>query len=356
MADTYDPILSKEELGRWRLFQSRPVPEPGIALVLSGDGQPLVTLKAGDRGLTNGELLWGKYNRLYKVDIGEHSLSFQCKLPCETDAFDFHAEVKLTCSVSKPELIVQRNIRDVRQLLEPLIIEVMRRISRKYKVEESGEAERAISRKVEEEVDDAGFKLNRFALTLSLEQEARQRIREKKDIQEKVEIEKTKLQGNLELEKNKIQGDLELEKFKQQLEMQRLESEMELKKVRMAFYGPIIQSGNWQLLAAQLSSNPQDVIILREMMGRIREQQQIDRHDKMLLLSAALEKGDLEQWKVGEFAKHLLEELTGIPEKSFAALQSSPTQNAELITDESEDKTSNSVPEEPDEFKEDEDN
>ena len=35
MTDTYNPILSKEDIKRWGLLQKRPTPEPGIALVLS---------------------------------------------------------------------------------------------------------------------------------------------------------------------------------------------------------------------------------------------------------------------------------------------------------------------------------
>lgn len=347
MANTYNPIISKEDLPRWRLFQRRPVPEPGIAIVLSGDGQPLVTIETGERGLTNGELLWGKYNRLCKVDIGEHSLSFQCSLPCETDAFDFYAEVNLICSVKKPALIVQRNITDARQFLEPLIIDIMRRTSRKYKVEESGEAERTITRKVEEEVEDSGFKLNRFTLKLSLETETRERIRERKHIQETIVTEKAK-----------IEGTIEIEKIKQELEIQRSQFEIERTKIRMDFYGPIIQAGNWQLLASQLASSPQDVALIMDM---IKQQQLMDRNDKIQLLKILIETDSLEGTQLGDSGKRLLQELTGLSEQSLPALKPEFTNNANVeIVDKTEndinaeivDKTENEIVDStPDEFK-----
>ena len=68
MTSTYNPIISKEEIPRLRLFQPRPMPEPGIALVLFREGQPLVTLWPGDR-LTAGEVRWGNYKMIYKIDI-----------------------------------------------------------------------------------------------------------------------------------------------------------------------------------------------------------------------------------------------------------------------------------------------
>ncbi|MBC6479961.1 MAG: hypothetical protein GDA56_21435 [Hormoscilla sp. GM7CHS1pb] len=250
------------------------------------------------------------------------------------DAFDFHAEVKLICSVRQPALIVQRQITDVRQLLEPLIIDVMRRTSRNYKVEESGAAECAISRKVEEEVSDVGFKLNRFTLTLSLEEEARERIRKKKTIQEEAELKKTAIQVSIEV------GALE-----QKEKMQREKFEMELKQQRMKFYGPIRESQNWQLLASLLTDSPQDIAVIME---TIKQQQLIDRNDKMRTLQMLLEADALEGTQVVDVARNLLQELTGLPEQSRAELESGSTKNTELIAGETEDdpEDTSSIPEE----------
>ena len=218
MADTYNPILNKQESRGWQLFQQLPIPEPGTALVFSGNEQHFLTGTQGQRRPSRGEMLWGKYNLLYKVDMTEHPLSFLCELPCATDAFDFHADVRFTCAVHNPEMIVRRNVTDVRQVLEPLIVEVMRSMSRNYQVEESGIAEREIGDRVKKAVYDVGFQLNRFVLTLSLEQEARQRIRQKKDIQDRAELEKTRSQSSIELEKEAQKLYLQRQQFEEQMQ------------------------------------------------------------------------------------------------------------------------------------------
>lgn len=91
MPETNNLIIGKET-AQWRLFRTRPAPEPGTALVLFREGQPLITLWPGDR-LTSGEVSWGNYKTVYKVDVTEHSYSFNCALPCQGDAFEFHAQV-----------------------------------------------------------------------------------------------------------------------------------------------------------------------------------------------------------------------------------------------------------------------
>ncbi|GET37823.1 SPFH domain-containing protein [Microseira wollei] len=315
MADTYNPILSREEIGRWRLFQSRPVPDPGTALVFSGEGQPLLSIKQGQRGPTSGEIVWGKYNLLYKVDMTEHPLSFQCNIPCATDAFDFHAEVRFICSVREPEMIVRRNVTDVRQFLEPLIVEVMRSISRNYEVEESEVAERQISNRVKQEIYDAGFQLNRFVLTLYLEQEVRDRIREKKRIQDTTEIEKTK-----------IKSQIELEEQAQKLAMQRQQFELELMKVKIDFYSPMLQAGNWQMLAMQLAQNPQDIAVVVEEINR---QKQIDREHQMKMLKMLLDEDALEGSQISEVGKRVLQGLIAMTEQYTPALGSGSANKSE---------------------------
>ncbi len=111
-------------------------------------------------------------------------------------------------------------------------------MSRNYQVEESGIAEREIGQRVKEAVYDAGFQLYRFVLTLSLEQEARQRIREKKDIQDRAELEKTRIQSSIELEKEAQKLHLQRQQF--ELERKRLEEQFELEriKLKMEFYSP----------------------------------------------------------------------------------------------------------------------
>ncbi|MGF1937692.1 MAG: hypothetical protein RM347_025435 [Nostoc sp. ChiQUE02] len=321
MANTYNPIVSKEAL-RWGLLQRRPVPEPGTALVFVGDGQPLLTITQGQRGPTKGEMVWGKYNMLYKVDISEHPLSFRCDLPCKTDAFDFHAEVKFNCSVHEPEIIVQRNVTDVYEVLEPLIDHVMRSMSRSYEFKEVGIAEREIGDRVKQEVYDAGFQLNRFVLKLSLEQEVRDRIRRKTNIQEEVEVDITSIKGKSELEKTVIEEQNKLEKLK--IESDKLE--IERLRIKMDFYNEIIQTGSLQLLVLQLAKNPNDVMAVAQMLN---QQRQLAVDNEVKLLEVLLKEDAIEGSQFDDAGKHIVQRLMGLIERPAPALKSNPISNPE---------------------------
>ena len=283
MTDTFNPIISREEAPRLRLFQPRPTPEPGIALVLFRVGQPLVTLWPGDR-LTAGEVRWGNYKTIYKVDITEHSFKFTCKLPCQSDAFDFQAEVQVTCSVDDPATIVDRNIEDARAVLEPLLISTMRSISRDYDVEESGAAERAIIEAVKKERYGVGLKIDRFVVKLSLEEEARAHIRQLRQ----------------------IERDKEREKREAELQRQRDELEMERMKLKMDFYRPLIREGHWGLLALQLVKHPDDVEMVVE---TLKQEHHVEMARQMELLRIMLETNALEEYQIGKVGKQVLQRL-----------------------------------------------
>jgi len=281
MAETYNPILGKEEISGLRLFQSRPKPEPGVALVLFKEGQPLVTLWPGGR-LTAGEARWGSYKAAYKIDVAEHSFTFNCNLPCQSDAFDFQAEVNVTYSVDDPAAIIKNNTNDARSVLEPLITDTMRSLSRKYDVEDSAAAERAIADAVKSESYDVGFKLNRFVVKLRLEEDARAHLRNLK-----------------QLERDKVR-----EKKAAELTFQRDQIEIERQKMKMEFYGPLIEKGQWQLLALQLSNHPEDVTGVAQM---LHQQRQADVDRQLTALKIMLEEGALEGFQLEEAGKRVLQ-------------------------------------------------
>jgi len=373
----YNPILSREEIKRWQVLQPRPIPDPGTALVLSAEGQPLLTIRQGDKGPTNGEILWGKYNFVYKVDLTEHPLRFRCSLPCKTDAFDFQADVNFRYAVNDPEMIVRRNVTDVAQLLEPLITEVMRNISRKHEVENSGAAEREISDSIKRVIYDEGFNIYQFTLSLSLEAEARDRIRDKKRLQDEIEREKIRQelekqkaqlaidqdkqrqllelermrqqnQFQREEEKTHIQSELELQKMRQDFELdkmqfeiiqtrqkeqldlelrrQREQFELEGMKMKMEFYAPLLKGGNFDLLALQLAQRPEDVRIIFQALN---QQKESERDHQLQMLKMLLDADALEGSQINEVGKGLLRQLVGLTEQSTAVLESSSVDTSE---------------------------
>jgi len=282
MTETNNLIISKET-PRLRLFRPRPAPEPGIALVLFREGQPLITLWPGDR-LTSGEVSWGNYKAIYKVDIAEHPFRFDCMLPCQGEAFEFHAQVSVTYSVDNPSLVVERNIADARAVLEPLIISTMRDASRKYEVEQSAEAERAITEQVQEESKkhNTGLELVRFAVKLSLEEDARNHIRQLK------EIERAKVH----------------ERRQAELERQRIELEVERTRMKMEFYSPLIKEGQWQLLALQLANHPEDVANVAQ---TLRQQRQTELDSQLKALKIMLEEDAIEGFQMEEASRRVLQ-------------------------------------------------
>lgn len=402
--NTYNPILKEEEVSRWRILQPRPIPDPKTALVLSAEGQPLLVIKEGEKGPTSGEMLWGKYNLVYTIDTSKHPLRFMCSLPCKTDAFDFQADVNFTCKVSDPLMIVRDNITDVSKVLEPLIIEMMRTISRKHEVEDSGAAEREISDCIKKAEYKVGLSIEQFTVSLFLEREARDRIREKKRLQEEIELEKVrqdlekqkaqreidnaKQKELLELErirqrnqfqreeqKTQIQGELELQKLKQDFEFektqfeiiqarqkeqvelelrrQREKFELESMELKMRFYAPILQGGNFQLLALQLVQSPQDIKVILQTLN---QQKQSERDHQLKMLKMLLDEDALEGSQINEVGKSLLRQLVGLTEQSTAVLESSSVDTPEVQEALPEAETTNndnSVVDMPEEFRRD---
>lgn len=362
MIESYNPIISTEELSRWRILDKVPIPDANTALVFVGDGQSLLTITEGQKGLTRGEILWGRYSLVYKVNLSDFPLTFGCKLPCATDAFYFLAEVQFTCSVSNPAMIVSRNVTDIRLVLEPLIIDEMRRISRKYKVEQSGAAEQEISAGLETKIYDEGFNFKHLTIRLSLEEEARERIRQVKRIQEEHELEKTRLQQAAEiqrlkqeteqeltsqhnkyerqevksslldemekqmliqnLEKQRTQFELEQARQREQFQLeqarQREQLQLEMMKQKTEFYSAMLQAGQWQLLAMQLAQRPEDVHLIKE---SLYQQKLIEREHQVRMLKMLIDTDAVEGWQLSEVGKRALQELMGLTEQTMPVLE-----------------------------------
>jgi len=381
MPETYNPILERKDLERQGLFQKPPVPEAGVALVFSGDGRPLLTVMVGQKTITWGEARWG-YNKLYRVDMTEHPLSFQCDLPCKGDAYQFHAEVTFRCSVHNPQAIVQRNITDVAHWIQSSVEEIMRDISRQYDIKDSGNAEIPMRRAVNEAISESGFSLSNFILKLSLEQEVVDWIKENTRIQENIQQEQTQQQRERQrrkfeieaeeqraelakkqleqqqildnefkrkellakLEQQKLEQELAQKQVEQQqmleaqfnlrnlqvkLEQQRLEQELHQKQAefelklmeqKTTFYSSILQAGNLQILALQLAQSPGDV---QAILQALNQEKQLDRAYKIQVLETLLRADAIEGWQLTEVGKRVIKELMGTAEQFLPAAPSS---------------------------------
>jgi len=205
-----------------------------------------------------GEVAWGRNVHLYEVDIAERSFDFGSKLPCKGDAFEFSAVAHVTYRVCDPAVVVGNDrISDGQELVRQLALDLMRTKSREFEVEQSAEAEAAITELILETDHEppTGLEVVRFAVELGLEDEAREFMRSLK---------------SLERSKAYELGESELER-------QRLELGQQLRRMKMDFYGPLVRRGEWELLALYLAENPDDVadvaVKLRELDDRTFERQ-----------------------------------------------------------------------------------
>jgi hypothetical protein len=255
--------------------------------------------------MTAGEARWGRYKTIYTVDISEKNFQIKVDLPCKGDAFEFHAVADVTCSVANPIAMVERKIRDIREVLKPQILETMRRISRRYEVEQSAEAETQIAEEVRaESVNyDPALTINSFVVELHLEDKAREHIQSITEIQR----EHDRRLAQIKLDKVREEKEAELQRQRNQLEaeleQQRSKFEMEQMQTRMDFYGPLIQGGQWNLLAMQLAKHPEDI----ESVARtLREQQRAEMSNQLEALRMLLEEDVIEAFQMEEASKRVL--------------------------------------------------
>jgi hypothetical protein len=313
---TERPLFIEKELNRWQRPES---PKPGTALVFIGDGKPSLAVYEGERGPTQGELLWGNYSLYYEVDMGDRSINFYEKLP-SSDAFEFQAEVRLNYAVSNPNVILQCARTDADQFLKNLAIDVMRRTSRNYNHAQSGEAEVAIARRIEEEVRDNGFKLSRSPfIKLSLDEAIRTRL-----------ISRQLNAQDFEDRKTQIKRQSEIDELKQT-------AKLTLKGKRAEVLAPLIESGNWQTLLAMLDPHDPADEAMRQMIAAILDQQREREANRRKLLEIAIEKGALEGWQLEDYAKTLFQEMSGLSDQSITFLEGKTNPQGELPSAQDED-------------------
>lgn len=289
-----------------------------MALVVHREGRRLAVLQQPDERFTLGEALWSNFLKIYRVDVSEHALELQCHLPAETDAFYFFATVHVRCAVTDPLTVVELGITDVRVSLEPRVVDVMREVSRKFRVEDSADAEQEVTKALRDRVRQPGFcpglEVRNLSVRLDLEEAARKHVRDLKEqerqhlreVQEGDrrhlrELEEAARRHVWELEEAKRRHTEEVARFSYDLERAQLQGDVEALKARLEIersekYLPLIQEGNWSLLALFLAQNPAQVSdVVNVMMGQ--QQLMLDKQLETLrffLDKDVIEKSDYE--------------------------------------------------------------
>jgi hypothetical protein len=199
MAPNCNPIIGQPvEIFPWSFFAPRPLPRPGIAVVLVKEGQASIALEPGDTSALR-QIKWRDYQLAYYVDVGTRTFSFTCALPSQNAGLSFQADTYVTYRVVNPLAIIQRKITDACAILEPLLIQPMRSVSRRYELDKWSEAEQTIATLVMSTPRRDNFEISNFAVTLSVDEDEREHARRMRVLKRNHEYRKEVITSNSQL-------------------------------------------------------------------------------------------------------------------------------------------------------------
>ncbi|MGH2771384.1 MAG: hypothetical protein ACRDJF_12820 [Actinomycetota bacterium] len=229
-----NPISDPQELTA-RLGRRRPPPRAGVVQIyISRCGDRLVA------GVTQpfpiGKWLPGRSWITYEINVSDHLLQFQCKLPCKDDTGYFHAEVNLAWRVSDPIKIFSRNLQDVPGELQPWVCDRMRRIVSDKDPRERYAAETAINDALGEKpvaVGNLGLEICRFKVTLASDEPTSAHVGVVTELIRKKEVDR---------------------------------HEQEINRDRMDFYREALAGGHYGALFLRLAKRPEDIRDIAKML------------------------------------------------------------------------------------------
>lgn len=336
MQETFNPILSKEDVRGWSLTKQIPVPEPNTVLVLSRSGGELQVVSHESKPISFSKFKFGGYNFLYKVDTGEHVLKIDCSLPSKVSGFDFPTSVEITCSVSSPQAIIKAGTEDVGSVLKARLINEMKGISRDYDLREDAMAEKDINRSVRRRVvedrcfEDLGLKISQLTASLQIDASAVDLIKGTTFIKLNEDVSLAEKQTELRLRAAQL-------RIEEAEEMAQLKLD-ELKRIRASasqeHYEKLLQGGESSMLAAYLAQNPDNIATL---ISRLDQQKQIASGSNMEMLKIMIEEDALEGSQLSDASGRVLRRLMGLTESPKAALEAGNSNQSSSPSIESED-------------------
>lgn len=292
------PIVSKRALSTGLLGARRPpAAGPDVALVLvSRTGS--TTLRLGD-SLTPGEWRWGGYHTAYEVSMRAFPIDFRCDLPCKGDAFRFRADVRLTCKVSDPGEVVERQAQDVRLDLQRLVIDLMRPVSREYDIEDTDPAEKRLRSQLERRDYGIGLTVDSATISLDYDDEAKRYIAQRRAIARDTVIQKDKLKSTAEIE---TEAD-ELDRKRARRELEREQEKFDREEVKARFYTKLMRNGDVESLVYMMMEHPDEAARVVDI---IRQEYQLRRGQELKKLEMVLSRTNVEGWQVTEILKNIL--------------------------------------------------
>ncbi|MFF0085795.1 hypothetical protein ACFYR1_39765 [Streptomyces canus] len=165
---TYDPVLSEDDVPKWRLVNPLRPPAPGRALVLVRESGPSLTIRSGEEIRSS---RFGAYRSVFTVDMTEHRLILDIPLLSRDATFSFRSRVDLVCRVADPAEVVSRGIRDMSGALYGYLRKTLRSVARDYDIAEFHEAEMALNAALSGFSGDDAIRLRNIQVELLVDED-----------------------------------------------------------------------------------------------------------------------------------------------------------------------------------------
>lgn len=144
----HTPILDEHHFGRFRVMHRKTPMRPWVARVyVLGNGR--IVEFGRDMQPTTGELLWGGYRALFEVDRSMRRLGLEISLPSAGDTFVFRAAVDVQWRVVEPKSVVEAGVTDIRTVMLPPLLDVLRQATRALLADDVEAAEKTANAQFE---------------------------------------------------------------------------------------------------------------------------------------------------------------------------------------------------------------
>ncbi|MER6382422.1 PE-PGRS family protein [Streptomyces sp. NPDC001127] len=261
-----DPVLTVRPISRFDYTVRRQVGAIDHALVfVTASGSYDVYMPPHRPSRTDAAAR--RYTSVYEVDMGSHPVQLDLELPSDDDAFSFGATADFTWRVADPIAFVASGERDVPTRLTRELQQAARPVTRRFTIEDSPAAERAVQQAVEEDTFAAGTGLNvSCVVRLRLDDDAIAHRRRKRTLRYESEM----LDPEHEYRMRQAQ-------LQHQLDVLREQQSQELIAQKIAFYQYWLQHGGVATWALHLAAHPTDTRMVvstlqKDQLGAIRKE------------------------------------------------------------------------------------
>jgi len=269
----------------------RPQAAPGKVLVLTGGGAPIV-LRPGEKP-TAGEAAWNRYDTVIEIDAGRRDFTFTAPVPAKGGDVSFQMTFSASYQVSDPVRVLNEGLMNPEPALRRIITESASRITENFDIEDAPGAVKAVREVIDKNkyTEKLPFDLSSVNIKLDLDSQARDFLAKRRDqrraaelaagkkqfTEEQAKIDKLGKQHEHEMQQVQNQHDLDLEKQRMlaqlELDRQKAQNALEIQKLRMDVYKPMIQGGLWDMMLLRLAENPSDIDQVSEMIAQMHTQQ-----------------------------------------------------------------------------------